>query len=62
MLDGGKAACSMGKTERTALLAATLDIWLVSWEPIFFLVAAGATLRLFTKDKSEREDWSTWLY
>jgi Zn-dependent protease len=62
VLDGGKAANSLGQVERAALLAAALGIWLFSWEPIFFLVAAGAAFRLFTKDKPEREDWSSWLY
>jgi Zn-dependent protease len=62
VLDGGKAASSLGQVERAALLAAAIGIWLLSWEPIFFLVAAGATFRLFTKDKPEREDWSSWLY
>ena len=62
MLDGGKAASSFGLVERVALLAAALGIWLFSWQPIFFLVAAGATYRLFTKDKPAREDWSSWIY
>ena len=62
MLDGGKAASSLGQVERAALLAAALGIWLLSWEPIFFLVAAGAAFRLFTKDKPERDDWSSWFY
>lgn len=62
VLDGGKAANSLGQEGRAALLAATIGIWLFSWEPIFFLVAAGVTFRLFTKDKPEREDWSSWLY
>jgi Zn-dependent protease len=62
MLDGGKAASSLGMVERSALLAAALGAWLLTWEPIFFLVAAGAVYRLFTKDKPAREDWSTLVY
>lgn len=62
MLDGGKAASSLGAVERAALLAAALGLWLYFWEPIFFLVAAGTVFRLFTKDKPEREDWSTLFY
>ena len=46
VLDGGKAASSLGQVERAALLAAALAIWLISWQPIFFLVAAGAAFRL----------------
>ncbi len=62
MLDGGRAAISLGAVERAALLAAALGLGLFFWEPMFFLVAAGATYRLFTKDKPARQDWSTLFY
>jgi len=50
MLDGGQAAAAMDKTERLVLLTACLALWLIFKEGMFFLVAAGATYRLFTKD------------
>jgi len=62
VLDGGQAANSLGKVERSALLAAALGLWLFTWQPIFFLVAAGAVYRLFTKDKPGRDDWGTLTY
>jgi Zn-dependent protease len=62
MLDGGKAASSLGLVERAALLASALGLGLYFWEPTCFLVAAGAAFRLFTRDKPQREDWSTLLY
>jgi Zn-dependent protease len=62
VLDGGKAADSLGFVGRMGLLAAALAVWLYSGETIFFLVAAGIVWRLFTKDKAAREDWSVWLY
>jgi Zn-dependent protease len=62
MLDGGKAANGLGKVERSALLAASLALWLFTGEGIFFLVALGVTWRLFTKDLPARDDWGTWLY
>ena len=37
-------------------------MWLYSGEMIFFLVAAGITWRLFTKDKPAEDDWGTWFY
>ena len=62
VLDGGKAADSLGLLGRIGLLAAALAVWLYSGEAIFFLVAAGVVWRLFTKDKPDQDDWSTWLY
>lgn len=62
VLDGGQAVRSLGLVERVGLLAAALALWALTGEGIFFLVAAGATYRLFTKDKPAQDDWSTWLY
>jgi len=62
VLDGGKAANALGMVERSALLAVALAVWLYSGEMIFFLVAAGITWRLFTKDKPAEDDWGTWFY
>jgi Zn-dependent protease len=62
ILDGAKGVNALGMVERSALLAATLGVWLYSGEAIFFLVAAGIVYRLFTKDKPAQEDWSTLIY
>jgi Zn-dependent protease len=62
VLDGAKAVQSLGLTERVALLAATIALGLYTWEPLFILIGGGMVYRLFTKDRPQREDWSTWLY
>ena len=62
VLDGGQAVGVLGVMERAALLAAALGLWLYTGEGLFFFVAAGATWRLFTKDKPEHSDWGTWAY
>jgi len=50
ILDGGGAIAALGKTDRIWLLTAGLALWLLLGEGVFFLVAAGAAWRLFTKD------------
>src|SRR3989442_5617386 len=50
VLDGGQAATALSKAERFALLAVCLLLWLFVGAGLFFLVAAGVTYRLFTKD------------
>jgi Zn-dependent protease len=50
VLDGGQAASAISKTERFVLLALCLLLWASLGQPIFFVVAAGMTYRLFTKD------------
>ena len=62
VLDGGQAIGVLGVVERAALLAAALGLWYSTGEGIFFFVAAGVAWRLFTKDKPQEPDWSTWLY
>lgn len=62
ILDGSKAMDTLGTVERVALLAATITLGALTWQPVFILVALGIVFRLFTKDKPEREDWSSWLY
>jgi Zn-dependent protease len=62
MLDGGQAALALARTERLLLLAATLALWLMSGENIFFLVTIGVTWRLFTKDLPGQPSWSTLAY
>jgi Zn-dependent protease len=62
VLDGGKAMDALAAVERSALLAVTMALWLFTGEGLFFLVAAGITYRLFTKDKPKASSWSTWSY
>jgi Zn-dependent protease len=62
VLDGSKAMDSLGTVARVALLALTCVVGAVMWQPVFILVALGMAFRLFTKDKPEHEDWSSWLY
>ena len=62
MLDGGQAALALARTERIFLLAASLALWLISGESIFFLVTMGVTWRLFTKDLPTESSWSTLAY
>jgi Zn-dependent protease len=50
ILDGAKAADALSKAERFVLLALTLVLWGFLGQGLFFLVAAGITYRLFTKD------------
>jgi len=50
ILDGGQATLALGKMDRLWLLTAGLALWLLVGEGVFFLVAAGAAWRLFTKD------------
>jgi Zn-dependent protease len=50
ILDGGQAIAALGKTDRLWLLTAGLALWLLLGEGVFFIVAAGAAWRLFTKD------------
>jgi len=52
VLDGGQAAVALSKIERVSLLSTGLLLWLFLGNGLFFLVAAGAAYRLFTKDFS----------
>ncbi|MGA3093121.1 MAG: site-2 protease family protein [Terriglobales bacterium] len=47
VLDGGRAALALSKTERMLLLTASLALWLVCKESVFFLVAIGAGYQAF---------------
>jgi Zn-dependent protease len=62
VLDGGQAVLAMNKTERLLLLTAALALWLLAGESVFFLVAAGACWRLFTKDIPSQASRSTTAY
>jgi Zn-dependent protease len=47
MLDGGHAAIALGKSERIALFASSVILWLLLRENILLPVAAGAAYRAF---------------
>lgn len=47
ILDGGQAALALSKTERIVLLTASLALWAVLGEGMFFLVALGAAYQIF---------------
>ncbi|HYL94020.1 MAG TPA: site-2 protease family protein [Alphaproteobacteria bacterium] len=50
VLDGGHAVLALSRVERAALLVMALGLGLLLGEYAFYLVAAGALWRLFTKD------------
>jgi hypothetical protein len=62
MLDGGQAAAALSKVERLVLVTASLLLWLVMRENVFFLVALGAGWRLFTKDLPAHSSPRTTFY
>jgi Zn-dependent protease len=47
MLDGGHAVMALSKMERIILLTASLALWLLLGENLFFLVALGAGYQVF---------------
>jgi Zn-dependent protease len=61
-LDGSGAIAVLNKMQRIAILALCLVLWISLHEGVFFLVAAGATYRLFTKDEPNEASTSTTLY
>jgi Zn-dependent protease len=62
ILDGGQAVAALGKTDRLWLLTAGLALWLLLGEGVFFLVAAGAAWRLFTKDMPAQSSRASLAY
>jgi|SRR5579862_8979797 len=54
ILDGGQAIAALGQFDRILLLTACLALWLLMGEGVFFIVAACAAFRLFTKDSPQR--------
>jgi Zn-dependent protease len=63
VLDGGQAVHALGKTERMLLLTASLALWLVFRESVFFLVAAGAGYQaFFAKDLPAHPSSKTTIY
>jgi Zn-dependent protease len=61
-LDGGQAVLALSKLERYALSCASVLLWLLVGENVFFLVAAGAFWRLFTKDLPSRPSRAVTAY
>ena len=53
ILDGGSAAYALSKGQRAVILVVSAALGYALWEPVFFLVTAGAAWRLFTKDAPE---------
>jgi Zn-dependent protease len=53
ILDGGSAANALSKAHRAAILAVSAMLGYALGEGVLFLVAAGATWRLFTRDAPE---------
>ena len=62
VLDGGQAASALSKSERLILLTASLALWLLLRENVFFLVALGALWRSFSKDLPEHSSPRTLTY
>jgi Zn-dependent protease/uncharacterized Zn finger protein (UPF0148 family) len=50
LLDGGQAVLVLNKAERIVLVSTCIALAFVFGESVFFLVAAGAAWRVFTKD------------
>ncbi len=55
-LDGSHAYKVLGRKQRGMVLGTMLGMWYLSSETMFFLIALGATYRMFTKDLPEDED------
>ncbi|MFC5865104.1 site-2 protease family protein [Acidicapsa dinghuensis] len=62
VLDGGQATHSLGAMERGVLMVMCVALWFYSGETIFLFAAAGFVWRLFTRDRPQEQDWSTWAY
>jgi Zn-dependent protease len=50
ILDGGQAASALGRSQRLVILAGAVILWALTRETGFFVVAAGALYRAFSKD------------
>jgi len=62
ILDGGQAVLVLNKAERIVILSVCVLLALSLGEGVFFLVAAGAAWRLFTKDIPEQPSRVTTAY
>ena len=55
-LDGSRGLASLTRTQRILILSAAAVLWLLTSEPMLFLIALAAVFRLFTKDASTKPD------
>jgi Zn-dependent protease len=55
-LDGGRAFRALTRKQRGICLGMILLMWFISGDSVLFLLAVGATYRLFSKDYPERAD------
>jgi Zn-dependent protease len=62
VLDGGQAALALSKAERFVVLIVSLLLGFLIGEKVFYLVAAGAGWRLFTRDLPSQPSQTTGLY
>lgn len=62
VLDGGQAASALGRVHRFAILVLAVAAWRFTGESVFFVVAAGALYRAFSKDVPEEPSQSAAAY
>ena len=62
VLDGGSAANALSREQRIMLLVAALALGVFLGQGVFYLVAAGAAYRLFTKDFPAQPSWMITVY
>ncbi len=62
ILDGGQAIAALGQFDRILLLTAGLALWLLLGEGVFFIVAACAAWRVFTKDMPQQSSKLSLVY
>lgn len=55
-LDGSRGFASLTRTQRMLVLSGAAILWLLTSEPMLFLIALAAVFRLFTKDASTEPD------
>jgi Zn-dependent protease len=62
VLDGGQTIAALDKNERIALAVAAILLAALFGQPLFLLVAAGATYRVFTKDLPATPSYGVAVY
>lgn len=55
-LDGGRGFRALTRKQRGMVLGVAVAIWVLTFQMMFLLIAAGATYRLFSKDYAQEED------
>jgi Zn-dependent protease len=55
-LDGSRGLRSLTRGQRLTIVAVAAMLWMLTSQPMFFLVAAAAVFRLFTKDAAKEGD------